>query len=141
MVDLTSATNQLNCGKVTTCTSAQMNANSRERPWGANNPRWQLFAFGPMEQFSQLMRPAACYLIVWVADDAREGDGNPLMDAGSRDEPGHGIVRVRAETYGAAGSRRAIEAELARVCPDGPGESCLPGIRVQSWQELRQVVP
>jgi hypothetical protein len=141
VVDLTAATNQLNCGKATTCTSAQMNANSRERPWGANNPRWQLFAFGPMEQFAQLMRPAACYLIVWIADDAREADGNPLVDAGSGEEPGHGIVRVRAEAYGVAGSKRAIEAELARVCPDGPEEPCLPGIRVQSWQELRQAVP
>jgi hypothetical protein len=140
-IDLTAATNQLNCGKATTCTPAQMNANSRERPWGTNNPRWQLFAFGPMEHFSQLMRPADCYLIVWIADDGREGDGNPLVDAGVADQPGHGIVRIRAEAYGVAGSRRAIEAELARVCPDGPGEPCLPGIRVQSWQELRQAIP
>jgi hypothetical protein len=140
-LDLTVATNQLNCGKATTCTSAQMNANSTERPWGANNPRWQLFAFGPMSGFTHLMRPAACYLIVWIADDAREADGNPLADEEEGDQPGHGIVRVRAEAFGVAGSRRAIEAELARVCPDGPGEPCLPGIRVQSWQELRQAVP
>ncbi len=118
-----------------------MNANSRERPWGTNNPRWQLFAFGPMEQFGQLMRPAACYLIVWIADDAREVDGNPQEDSDDGGEPGHGIVRVRAETYGVAGTRRAIEAELARICPDGPDGACLPGIRVQSWQELRQAVP
>lgn len=140
-VDLTAATNQLNCGKASTCTNAQMNANSRERPWGVNNPRWRLYAFGPMDQFAGLMRPAACYLIVWVADDAREADGNPAMDAAGSADPGHGIVRVRAEAYGVAGSRRAIEAELARVCPDGPGQPCLPGIRVQSWQELRQAVP
>lgn len=140
-LDLAVVTNQLNCGKATTCTSAQMIANSRERPWGANNPRWQLYAFGPMEQFPQLMRPAPCFLIVWIADDAREADGNPLVDAASALQPGHGIVRVRAEAYGAAGSRRSIEAELARVCPGGSGEPCLPGIRVQSWQELRQAIP
>lgn len=140
-VDLTAATNQLNCGKATTCTTAQMNANSRERPWGTNNPRWRLYAFGPMEQFAALMRPAACYLMVWIADDAREVDGNPAVDEVQSGAPGHGIVRVRAEAYGVAGSRRAIEAELARVCPDGASEPCLPGIRVQSWQELRQAVP
>ena len=40
------------------------------------------------------------------------------------------------------GGRRAIEAELARVCRQVDGEEvCLPGIRVQSWQELRQVIP
>ncbi|HWI20094.1 MAG TPA: hypothetical protein VNT81_20215 [Vicinamibacterales bacterium] len=140
-IDLTALTNQLNCGRTTSCTAAQMNASSRDRPWGLNNPRWQLFAFGPMERFRQLMRPADCYLIVWIADDGREGDGNPLVDADPADQPGHRIVRVRAEAYGIGGSRRAIEAELTRVCPDGPGEPCLPGIRVQSWQELRQAIP
>lgn len=138
-LDLTAATNQLNCGKASTCTAAQLVASSRERPWGANNPRWRLYAYGPMSQLAALMRPADCYLVVWVADDGMEVDGNPIVDA-AEGEPGHGIVRVRAETYGVAGTRRAIEAELARICP-GPGGWCQPGIRVQSWQELRQVVP
>jgi hypothetical protein len=117
---------------------AQMNANSRERPWGVNNPRWQLFAFGPMEQFTELSRPALCYLAVWIADDSREEDGDPLADELDDDEPGHGIVRVHAEAFGRGGSRRAIEAELVRACR---GVGCLPGIRVQSWQELREPIP
>ena len=58
-----------------------------------------------------------------------------------RGQPGHGIVRVHAEAFGLAGSRRAIEAELSRVCPGGEDAGCLPGIRVQSWQELRQAIP
>lgn len=140
-VDLTTSTNMLNCGKSTTCTTAQMNANSKERPWGLNNPRWKLFAFGPMEQFTQLSRPAPCYLALWIADDGREEDGDPLSDALEDDEPGHGIVRVHAETFGPGGSRRAIEAELVRACRGGGVGACLPGIRVQSWQELRQPIP
>lgn len=140
-LDLAALTNLLNCGKSTACTSAQMNANSKERPWGTNNPRWQLFAYGRMADVASLARPAPCYLVVWVADDAREQDGNPLADATDEGQPGHGIVRVRAEAFGLVGSRRAIEAELARVCPGGDGEDCLPGIRVQSWQELRHPVP
>ena len=140
-VDLTALTNQLNCGKATACTAAQMNANSRERPWGPNNPRWQLFAYGPMEALADIYRPVPCYMVVWIADDGRERDGNPLADQADEEQPGHGIVRVRAEAYGVAGSRRTIEAELARICPGAPGEPCLPGIRVQSWQELRQSVP
>jgi hypothetical protein len=139
-VDLTARTNVLNCGKVTPCTPAQMNANSNERPWGANNPRWQLFVYGPMERFAEIARPAACYLAVWIGDDVREQDGNPSVDAVASDA-GHGIVRVHAETLGAGGSRRTIEAELARVCPADLAPACLPGIRVQSWQELRQVQP
>jgi hypothetical protein len=140
-LDLSVATNMLNCGKASSCTSAQMNANSRERPWGANNPRWQLFAWGRLDGIGQLERPADCYLIVWIADDGRESDGNPLADETEDGEPGHGIVRVHAEAYGFGGSRRAIEAELVRVCPGEGPETCLPGIRVQSWQELRQAVP
>ena len=140
-VDLTVATNLLNCGRSTNCTAAEMNANSRERPWGSNNPRWQLFAFGPMAKFSELARPAPCYLAVWIADDGRERDGEPLADESAEDAPGHGIVRVRAEAFGFAGGRRAVEAELSRVCPGGVAAACRPGIRVQSWQELRQAVP
>lgn len=139
-VDLTASTNLLNCGKATNCTAPQMNANSRERPWGANNPRWRLFAFGPMEQFTQFSRPVPCYLAVWIADDGREADDEPLIDA-EDDQPGHGIVRVHAEVFGRAGSKRAVEAELARACRGGGVGACLPGIRVQSWQELRQSIP
>jgi hypothetical protein len=141
VVDLTASTNLLNCGKTTTCTAAQMNANSMERPWGVNNPRWQLFAYGPMERFPQIARPAPCYLAVWIGDDVHEQDGNPLADALASDAAGHGIVRVHEESFGAGGSRRVIEAELARVCPADRAPACLPGTRVQSWQEVRQVFP
>ena len=138
-LDLTAATHQLNCGGAAPCGDAQMDANSRERPWGPNNPRWRLYAYGPLGNIVQFARPADCYLAVWVAADSREDDGAPLSDAGEN-EPGHGILRLRAEAYGAAGARRAIEAELARQCLGPPG-ACRPGIRVQSWRELRQAVP
>lgn len=141
VVDLASLTNMLNCGRSATCTIAQMNANSRDRPWGANNPRWRLFAYGPMQQFPQLVRPASCYLAVWIADDGREQDGDPLADEPDALRPGHGIVRLHAEAFGSAGSRRAIEAELSRVCPASTAAGCVPGIRVQSWQELGQAFP
>lgn len=141
IVDLTVSTNMLNCGKATTCTTTQMDANSPERPWGLNNPRWQLFAYGPIEQFAHVSRPAACYLAVWIGDDGRELDDDPLSDQPEDGQPGHGIVRVHAEAFGVAGSRRTIEAELSRICPAGDAEGCLPGIRVQSWLEVRQSIP
>jgi hypothetical protein len=140
VVDLSAATNWLNCGKASACTAAQMDASSQERPWGPNNPRWVLYAFGPMPNLVQLSRPAMCYLAVWIADDTRETDGQPLAD-GAPGDAGHGIVRVRAETFGVAGSRRTVEAEVARVCRPGGAGNCRPGIRVQSWQELRQPIP
>jgi hypothetical protein len=140
-VDLTSTTNMLNCGRSANCSLAQVNANSKERPWGPNNPRWRLFAYGPMQRLADIARPSPCYLVVWVADDSREQDGDPQADEPDAGRPGHGIVRVHAEAFGAAGSRRAIEAELSKVCPGGESAICLPGIRVQSWQELHQAVP
>lgn len=141
-IDLTAATRLLNCGKSTPCTPPQMDANTRERPWGANNPRWTLYAYGPFTGFSAFERPAPCYLAVWIADDSREQDGDPLSDAADENVLGHGILRVRAEAYGPAGARRAIEAELVRFClPDPNPNHCRAGIRVQSWQEMRQTLP
>jgi hypothetical protein len=141
VVDLTAATNLLNCGKDTPCTAAQMDANTKERPWGANNARWQLYAYGPFAGIAQLARPAPCYLAVWVADDSREEDADPLTDGEAEGTPGHGVVRLRAEAYGPMGGRRAIEAELVRQClPAGPG-GCRLRNRVQSWQEVRQWLP
>ena len=32
------------------CSDAQMNANTADRPWGRNNPRWRLYAWGPFDR-------------------------------------------------------------------------------------------
>ena len=74
-----------------------------------------------------------CYLAVWVADDGREQDGDLWPMPRTTEMPGHGIVRVRAEAFGIAGSRRAIEAELSRVLSGGAASAacrafvCNPG--------------
>ena len=39
-VDLTAATNMLNCGKSSNCTAAQLSTSSHERPWGQQS-RWR----------------------------------------------------------------------------------------------------
>jgi hypothetical protein len=140
-VDLTAATNLLNCGKAMTCSDAEMDANSKERPWGVNNARWQLYAYGPFRDIAQLARPEPCYLAVWVADDAREEDADPLSDGKADGTPGQGVVRLRAEAYGPMGARRAIEAELARQCLPKGQEGCRMRNRVQSWHEVRQWLP
>ncbi len=141
VIDLAAVTNGLNCGKATACTAGQMDQSTRERPWGANNARWRLFAHGPFAGLGPVARPAPCYVAVWIADDGREEDGDPLADAAGDGAPGHGVVRIRAEVFGQAGSRRVVEAELARRCRPGGEAACRMGIRVQSWQEMRQTVP
>ena len=140
-IDLAVLTNRLNCGRDSACTPAQMDATTRERPWGPNNGRWTLFAYGPFATLAPFARPASSYVTVWLADDGREEDADPTADATGEAAPGAGIVRVRAEAHGPAGARRAIEAELVRQCVPDPASICRIGIRVQSWQEVRQVLP
>jgi hypothetical protein len=100
-------------------------ANSESRPWGPNNPYWHPFAFGPLG--------AAAYVIVWVADDPAENDGDPLQDGGGEHNPGAGIVALRAEAFGVAGAHRVVEATARRTI-DASG---VPAIRMLSWQEIR----
>jgi hypothetical protein len=139
-VDLTATTNHLNCGRSAGCSAADMDANTTDRPWGANNARWRLYAYGPLGNIVQFSRPADCYLAVWVADDGLEEDGDPSADAPEA-APGHDVLRIRAEAYGPAGMRRAIEAEVERRCLDAAPAGCRQGIRVHSWKEVRIAVP
>ena len=141
-LDLDVETHLLNCGRTSPCTAAQLDANTRDRPWGVNNPRWRPFLYGPLSSLGPSARPGPYYVLVWIADDARESDGDPSVDGGGDPPRGQGVVRVRADAFGPRGSRRAIEAELARICRSGPaGLECRPGVRVQSWREVRQAVP
>jgi hypothetical protein len=123
-VDLSVATNMLNCAKQTSCSVADMNANTPDRPWGANNPRWQLYAYGPAENFIETGTvSSAMYVIIWIADDPTDSDDNPLVDGGANVNPlapgnanrGAGIISIRAEAFGPNGARRVIETTVART--------------------------
>ena len=48
VIDLTQATNVANCGHIGTCTVTEMNTVTEDRQWGQNNPRWVLYAYGPL---------------------------------------------------------------------------------------------
>jgi PilX N-terminal len=91
--------------------------------YGADSPRWQLFAHTRLQDLipeGTLSPPA--YLLIWVADDAADGDGDVHRDANAR-------VLVHAEAYGPGGARRAVEAAVART-PEG-------AVRVLAWKEIR----
>ena len=104
-IDLISATNMINCNKVTTCSDADMNALEGDRLWGPNNPRYRLFAWGPVND----LNPTATlnspfYLAVWIADDSAETDSDPGIDGGGpvgyATNPGAGVLTLRAEAFG-----------------------------------------
>lgn len=132
-LDLSRLTNELTCGRPTACSDARIRISTLERPWGANNPRWELFLFGPLATFVDAAHPLpAAYVVVWLGDDAHEVDGNRLVDGGGAGGEGSGILRVRAEAFTATGARRAIEADLIRHGA---------GIHVQSWRLAGSTFP
>jgi hypothetical protein len=116
-LDLVQATAMVRCGK-TSCSDAAMDAFTDERPWGVNNPRWQLYAYGPISE----MLPtdtinSNVYAIVWIADDPSENDGKPLTDGDTSGgpNPGKGVLSMLAHAYGPNGVRRVIEVTVART--------------------------
>src|SRR4029453_7402219 len=83
-IDLGEATNMINCRKLTTCSATEMNTSTEDRPWGPNNPRYQLFAYGPSNAFIETgTLNSPFYVIVWVADDPAEDDDDPTSDGNS----------------------------------------------------------
>jgi hypothetical protein len=115
-IDLGQALNMANCQKTASCSAADLAANTPQRPWGANNPVWKLFAYGPLDAMlptSSIDSPY--YVVVMVADDPSENDGDPLHDGTSQSNPGSGVLSLRAEAFGPGGAHRAIEMTVART--------------------------
>jgi len=115
-IDLTQATNVVNCGHVATCAIAEMNTSTEDRPWGANNPRWKLYAYGPLSQ----MIPTATinsnmYVVVWVGDDQSENDDDPTTDGNASTNPGTGVLAMHVEAWGPQGTHKVLEVTVAKT--------------------------
>jgi hypothetical protein len=116
-IDITQALNMANCGKVTSCSPSDLTGNATgQRPWGANNPVWQAYAYGPLQN----MLPTgtlntAFYVMVMVADDPSENDNDPLHDGTADTNPGRGVIALRAEAFGPRGTHKIIEMTVART--------------------------
>ncbi|MEO8259356.1 MAG: hypothetical protein ABI868_18560 [Acidobacteriota bacterium] len=128
LVDLSQLVARSNCGKATTCSASDMDAVTAERPWGANNPRWQLYADGEIKEFVAGVE-LPLYVLVLVADDPSETDGDPAADGSGSDNPGAGVLLLRAHAFGPRHAHKMIEIAIARN-RDGR-------VRVLSWRELR----
>lgn len=135
-INLTHILTEANCGRTTPCSEAQMDAVTTERPWGVNNPRWVLYSHAPLADLVGSSRlPTLYYVIVMVADDSSETDGDPLRDGVGPPNPGTGMLSVRAEAFGPRGAHRAIDATLARTEPAGPPAGASgPVVRLLSWR-------
>jgi hypothetical protein len=122
------ATAFVTCGR-TTCSSTDMDARTRDRPWGPNNPRWRLFAAGPIQNASPSVVSSTVYVAVWVGDDPLDNDDDALIDGDESrgPNPGRGVLSLLVHAYGVSALRR-VEATVARTGS---------GVRVVSWREIR----
>jgi len=96
------------CGANTATGQLQSDTNTLNQ-WGANNPQWKLFAWGPLSGMlpnDQIDSPM--YVAVWIADDPAETDGNPAADR-------NGTLTLHAEAVGPGGTRKVIEVTVART--------------------------
>ncbi|MEZ5320073.1 MAG: hypothetical protein R2752_21915 [Vicinamibacterales bacterium] len=94
---------------------------------GPDNPRWTLFASGPLVGLTgSPVAAGAPYLAAWVADDPSESDGLPSADANQ-------VISIRAMAFGPGPARSETAATLA-VVDDGSGGAA---VRVLSWREIR----
>jgi hypothetical protein len=128
-LDLTVLTNEITCGRRTACSDTLIAEATLSRPWGVNNAHWRLFAHGRLDDVDPSSNQSP-YLVVWVADDASETDGNRSVDGGGAGGEGEGVLRLRADAFGPGALRSAIECTVVRQCSSA---GCEPGIRVQSW--------
>jgi len=133
VVDLQVVRNLANCGQIGSCSEAALQATTAVRPWGANNPRWQLYAYGTLPALIGTGTVASSlYVVVLVADDPAENDGAPLEDGGepadgSPINPGTGVLMVRGLAFGPRGARAGVEVTVARTED---------GVHMRSWRPL-----
>ena len=126
------------CSRPGPCSDSDRRAFTAARPWGPNNPQWRVFGHTRLDRLvaqGDGLPPVA--IVVWVADDPAELDGDPLTDSGvgpgGEWRPGGCVLAVRAEAFGPRFSHATQLATVARVDPP-PG--CGLGARLVSLRPL-----
>lgn len=134
-IDLGAIASLATCGNAKGCTPAAVAQVTEARPWGPNNPRWQPYWYGSLASVApEAPTHTAVYIVVLVADDGAENDGDWARDGGGTENPGAGVLRLRAEAFGVSRSHRVVEAVVQREAAAGPGGLAL---RLIGWQEVR----
>jgi hypothetical protein len=116
-IDLSQIVNLANCERTVSCSDAEMNAVTPDRPWAAANPRWVLTGYGPLGgPFTAGAVNSTVYVVVLVA--AGPGPWTPPTET----------LALRAEAFGSRGGHKVVEAAVTRT------EA---GLRVLSWRTVR----
>jgi len=103
-------------------------------PDAPDRPQWHLFAHASLDHMiSGGGSDPSPYVVVWIADDPDDLDGDPTLDSND-------IVIVRSDAFGIRGGRRAVEATVLRESAlDGSmgGGATRSDVRVIAWREVR----
>ncbi len=117
----------INCNKTDgLLRSPTWNANDGERQWGKNNPRFRLFAWGPVNDLNPTATLNSPVLRRGVDCRRRRGDRRQpdarrrtaergLAGDGMDKNRGAGVLTLRAEAFGPGGAHRVIETTIART--------------------------
>ena len=121
---------------------ARSAAVSVDRPWGANNPSWRPYAYGPLsEMLADVTIDSSYYVLLLVADDPTGSHRAVAADAPARPREG---IALRAEAFGPHGAHAVIEVAADRVLIGAAdeekdyntGSGPLP-MKILSWREVR----
>ncbi len=115
--DLAQAVNLANCQKSSPCSPAELAAVTADRPWGANNPRWTPYAYGPLRDLR-------------AASGTIDSPYYVLLLAGKG--PVAPLLALRAEAFGPRGAHAVTE--LTAGYNDDPGQGA---VNILSWREVR----
>ena len=117
---------------LTRLTADRQAASNGFYPSGANRPLWALYAHASLARMTAGdSRPPNPYVVVWVADDPEDGDGDPARDS-------NGVILVRAEAFDVRGAWRALDATLAAsIVRDADGVPVMSRVSVVVWREAR----
>lgn len=103
-------------------------------PDAPDRPLWQLFAHASVDRMiSGGGSDPSPYVVVWIADDPDDLDGDPSLDSND-------IVIVRSEAFGLRGGRRAVEATILRehaLDAAVPGGVMRSDVSMIAWREVR----
>ena len=96
-----------------------------------DRPVWRLFGHAPLNRMAPGAGNAAPYVVVWIADDHDEIDGNAASDSTA-------VVMLHAEAFSVRGGQRAIRVTIRREEAMAAG---LPGvtrsdISLIAWHEV-----
>jgi len=113
-------------------TSDRQAASNAFYPNGPNRPQWTLYAHASLARITAAdARWSTPYVVVWVADDPEDGDGDPRRDS-------NGVILARAEAFNVRGGRRAVEATLgASIVRDADAVPIMSRVTLIAWREAR----